>query len=109
MTHLATGDQLAKDNWVPLETVISKDIFKAEVKNWARRIGVELNEVHIRPMARKWGSCSIAGRVTFNVELLSKPAPFRRRIIVHELLHLKVPNHGRLFNALLKAYLAEKE
>jgi predicted metal-dependent hydrolase len=36
---------------------------------------------------------------------LSRPADFRRAVIVHELLHLKVPNHGRLFKALLKAYL----
>jgi hypothetical protein len=27
-------------------------------------------------------------------------------VIVHELLHLKVPNHGKLFRALMKAYLA---
>jgi len=26
---------------------------------------------------------------------------------VHELLHLKVPNHARVFRALLRAYLAE--
>ena len=30
---------------------------------WARRIGVEPKEVHIRPMSRKWGSCSTAGRL----------------------------------------------
>jgi len=29
-------------------------------------------------------------------------------VIVHELLHLKVPNHGKVFRALLKAYLAER-
>ncbi len=34
----------------------------------------------------------------------------RKRVIVEELLHLKVPNHGKLFKALLKAYLGtEKE
>jgi hypothetical protein len=31
------------------------------------------------------------------------PIAFRHEAIVHELLHLKVPNHGRLFKALLKA------
>jgi predicted metal-dependent hydrolase len=28
-------------------------------------------------------------------------------IVIHELLHLKVPNHGKLFKALLKAYMAK--
>lgn len=41
-------------------------------------------------------------------ELLQQPAEFRARVIVEELLHLKVPNHGKLFKALLKSYLAER-
>ena len=47
-----------------------------------------------------------AGRLTFNTELLSQGADFRAEVIAHELLHLKVPNHGPLFRALLKAHLA---
>ena len=43
--------------------------------------------------------------MTFDTELLTQPENFRNEIIVHELLHLKVPNHGKLFRALLKAYL----
>ena len=39
--------------------------------------------------------------------MLRNPASSRAKIIVHELLHLKVPNHGKVFRALLKAYLAE--
>jgi hypothetical protein len=58
-------------------------------------------------LERKWGSCSTAGRVTFDTELLTQPAVFRRKVIVHELLHLKVPNHGRVFRALLRAYLGD--
>jgi predicted metal-dependent hydrolase len=93
--------------WLPLEAMVSKDLFKAEVRAWAQRIGVRPRELHIRPMKRKWGSCSTAGRVTFNSDLLVEPADIRREVIVEELLHLKVPNHGRLFRALKRAYLAE--
>jgi predicted metal-dependent hydrolase len=57
-------------------------------------------------MKRKWASCSSAGCLTFDVALLRQPAGFRAAVIVHELLHLKVPNHGRLFRSLLRAYLA---
>jgi len=94
-------------NWSRLEDAVPKDIFKAEVRAWAERIGVGVKELHIRPMTRKWGSCSTAGRVTFSEELLLQADDFRRKTIVHELLHLKVPNHGRLFRTLLKAYLEE--
>jgi hypothetical protein len=30
-------------------------------------------------------------------------------VIVHELIHLLVPNHGRVFNALMKAFLPDWE
>jgi hypothetical protein len=79
--------------------------FKAEVSAWAARIKVRPAEVHIRQMSRKWGSCSTTGRVTFNAELLAASEELRREVIVEELLHLRVPNHGRLFRALKRAYL----
>jgi predicted metal-dependent hydrolase len=93
---------------VPLEELVPAELFKAEVRSWARRIGVEPKEIHVRPMKRKWASCSSTGRLTFNAELLHEPAAFRAEVIVHELLHLKVPNHGKLFRALLWAYLSEE-
>ena len=98
---------LLKADWTPLENVVSKDLFKSEVDAWSKRIKVEPKEIHIRPMKRKWGSCSTNGRLSFNTELLTAPAKIRKRVIVEELLHLKVPNHGKLFKALLRAYLGK--
>jgi predicted metal-dependent hydrolase len=95
-------------DWVPLEEIVPAEVFKGEVRAWAKRLGVTPKEIHLRPMKRKWGSCSTSGRLTFNVELLRQPARVRRRVIVEELLHLKVPNHGKLFRALLRAYLEEE-
>jgi predicted metal-dependent hydrolase len=56
-------------------------------------------------MKRKWASISTRGRLTLNLELLRQPAAFRREVIVHELVHLRVPRHGKLFRALFRAYL----
>lgn len=95
--------------WERLEDAVPRDVFHAEIAAWARRIGVEPRAIHLRPMRRKWGSCSTTGLVTFNVELLAKPAAFRCRVIVEELLHLKIPNHGCLFRSLLRAYLEGSE
>lgn len=93
--------------WTPLEEVIPAEVLKAEVRAWAKRIGVEPKRITIRPMKRKWGSCSTKGNLTLNSDLLTQSAEFRARVIVEELLHLKVPNHGKLFRALLRSYLAE--
>lgn len=56
-------------------------------------------------MTRKWASCSVAGRVTFSLELLDQPVSFQHYVIAHELLHLRIRNHGKLFAATLKAHL----
>ena len=79
--------------------------FRAEVDQWARRLKVRPSAVHLRPMARKWASCSSAGLVSFSTRILTESEPFRESVIVHELLHLKVPNHGKLFKSLMRAYL----
>ena len=92
-----------------LEQIIPGQVFKTEVLAWAKRIGVEPKEIRIRPMKSKWASCSSNGRLTFNSEILQQPASFRREAIIHELLHLKVPNHGKLFKNLMKAYLSEEQ
>ncbi len=56
-------------------------------------------------MARKWDSCSTNGHVTFDLALLRQSPELRRRAVVEELLHLRVPDHEKLFKALLKAHL----
>lgn len=89
----------------PLEDIIPAEVLRAEVRAWAERIGVQPKEVRIRRMRRKWGSCSSSGRLTLNVELFGQPARLRAEVVVHELLHLKYPNHGAMFRSLVRAYL----
>lgn len=85
--------------------MMSPEEFKEEVLALAKDIGVEPKEIHIRPMKRKWASCSSKGRLTFDIKLLYEPKDVRFKAILHELLHLKYPNHGKMFNLLLNTYL----
>ena len=93
----------------PLETPVTQEVLKGEVQAWAERLDVAPAEVRLTGMSRKWASCSTRGRVTFAMDLLAQPETFRREVIVHELLHLKVPNHGPLFRALLSAHLGSSD
>ena len=79
--------------------------FRAQVEAWAGRVRVKPRQIRVQRMRRKWASCSTGGTVSFNSDLLGQPAAFRDYVIVHELLHLRVPNHGKLFKSLLRAYL----
>ena len=92
-----------------LEKWNSTEHFRAHINEWANRIQVKPKRVYIRPMKNKWASCSTRGLVSFSTELLAEDRAFGEYVIVHELLHLKVPNHGRLFKSLLRAYLPDWE
>ena len=82
---------------------------KGIVWQWAERIGVKVREVHLRNMRRKWASISMKGRLTLNTELLDLPETLTEYVIVHELVHLLVPNHGKLFKGYMSAYLPDWE
>ncbi len=81
--------------------------FKERVRVWAKRIRVQPTQVRMQHMSRKWASCSTRGWMTFSEDLLREPETFQEYVILHELLHLKVPNHGKLFKSLLSAYMPD--
>jgi predicted metal-dependent hydrolase len=86
-----------------------KDEFKHHVLSWADKLGVRVRSLAVRPMRNKWASCSTAGRLNFNSELLSFKRDLIDYVIVHELLHFSVPNHGRLWKSLMRAHLGDYE
>jgi predicted metal-dependent hydrolase len=49
----------------------SKQQFKDRVREWAAKLGAKVSAIYIRPMRRKWASCSTAGNLNFSEELLS--------------------------------------
>ena len=86
-----------------------KTDLKDTVWQWAEHIGVTVKEIHLRQMHRKWASISTNGRLTLNTDLLNLPETLTEVVIVHELVHLLVPNHGKLFKSFMSAYLPDWE
>ena len=84
-----------------------KKSFKTRVKQWAQKIGVSIRSISLRTMNRKWASCSTAGNLTFDKTLLDLPIHLQDYVIVHELIHLKVPNHSQLWQCLMMAHLGD--
>src|SRR6266436_4908352 len=86
-----------------------KGEFKERVYDWAEKLGVKVHAISVRPMTNKWASCSTAGKLNFNSELLDYDRDVADYVIVHELLHFFVPNHGKLWKSLMRAHLGDYE
>jgi len=94
---------------VERRTPRDKDEFKAEVREWAKQLKVEPAQVRVQKMKSKWASCSPGKWISFSEDLLAQNRGFQTYAIVHELLHLRIPNHGRLFKSLMSIHVPDWE
>jgi predicted metal-dependent hydrolase len=92
-----------------MNTWRDKEEFKQRVLEWAARLGVQVRSLAVRQMRNKWASCSTAGNLNFNAELILLSKKIGDYVIVHELLHFSVPNHGPLWKSLMRAHLGAYE
>ncbi len=90
-----------------MNTWRDKEELKARVLDWAVKLDVKVRRLYVRPMRNKWASCSTAGTLSLNEELLGMEREMGDYVIVHELLHISVPNHGKLWKTLMRAHLGE--
>ena len=89
---------------MPRREHVSEDLHQ-RVAYWADLLHVPEPRVRVRRMTRKWGSCSTSGTITLATDLAFQSVKFQNFVIAHELLHLRFPNHGKLFKALLTAHI----
>lgn len=92
-----------------MELSDKKIAFKERVRGWADRLNVDIAWLGVRPMRNKWASCSTNGHLNFNSDLLGLDEELWDYVIVHELLHFSVPNHGKLWKSLMLAHLGNYE
>lgn len=72
------------------------------IQKWELKLDVRVERYFLQRMKTHWGSCNTqAGRIRLNTELVKKPRDLLEYVIVHELVHLREPNHGKGFIALL--------
>jgi predicted metal-dependent hydrolase len=67
----------------------------------AARLGIDYGLVAVRDQRTRWGSCSRAANLAFNWRLLMAPNDVQRYVVVHELCHVRIRNHGKEFWRLL--------
>ncbi len=79
-------------------------------KRWAKKLGIEVNEVRIKKMKTKWGSCNSSDkRIWINLELAKKSLHCIDYVFVHELIHIAERRHSKRFKELAQSALPNFE
>ena len=82
-----------------LEKIIPKLL-----KKWGKKVGVDVNQVKIRKMKTKWGTCDAKKKqILLNLEMAKKPPHCIDYVFVHELVHMIERNHTDRFIELLES------
>jgi predicted metal-dependent hydrolase len=69
----------------------------------------EVPPIAIKALTHRWGSTTKAGRITFNVDVVKLPPACLDYVIAHELVHLKIPNHGPAYWRMLGRVMPDWE
>lgn len=95
---------------------IMHDFYRAEllrripqlVQKWSDRINVTPNEVLIKRMKTRWGSCTPSKkRIWLNLELAKHPPHLLEYIFVHEMVHFLEKKHNQRFYSFMDTFLPE--
>lgn len=87
-----------------------RSLLKAEVEKylpkWEKITGLYCSSWQSKYMTTRWGTCNTGTKkIWLNVQLAKKPIECLEYVILHELAHLKVRNHGPAFVAVLDQYM----
>ena len=84
--------------------VAARQLVSVVAEEEAERIGVAYERIRIGGQRTLWGSCSARGTLSFNWRLVLAPFQVLDYVVVHELCHLRVPNHSRPFWTLVERH-----
>jgi predicted metal-dependent hydrolase len=91
---ISATSQLLLSQWYfdrALKTLSAKTAF------WASTIKVNPKRITIKDQKTRWGSCSSRGNINYNWRIIMAPKEVIDYLIVHELCHLRIPNHSESF------------
>ena len=79
----------------------------ARARVWSEKLGMAPTRVLTRDQRQRWGSCAPDGTIRFNWRVVMTEPSLLDYVVLHELLHLKVRNHGREFWEKMAAFMPD--
>ena len=85
----------------------ARSILPEKVAYWSQKMGVTPTGIKITTARKRYGSCSGKNSLCFSCFLMRCPEEAIDLVVVHELCHIRVRNHGPAFYALLEQHLPD--
>ena len=85
----------------------ARRLIPIKVREWAEKTSLYPDKLRVKDQRSRWGSCSSKGNINLNWRLIMAPETVMEYVIVHELCHLRFPNHSKSFWALVAHYLPD--
>ena len=85
----------------------ARAVLPPKVAFWSKKMGVTPTGLKITTARKRWGSCSGTNSLCFSCFLMDRPEAAIDLVVVHELCHIRVKNHGPAFYSLLARYLPD--
>jgi predicted metal-dependent hydrolase len=79
-----------------------RELVSALVEQEAEQLEVGYGRLRIGDQRTLWGSCSPSGTLSFNWRLVLAPLDVLDYVVVHELCHLRIPDHSKSFWTLVE-------
>jgi len=72
----------------------AKALLQKRLNQLSREYSLPYNKLTIRNQKTRWGSCSCKNNISLNYKLVLLPEELLDYVLVHELVHTKIKNHG---------------
>ena len=84
----------------------AQKVFVNAIQKWLKILDESIEKLSIKPMKSRWGSCNYVKRyINLNTELIKRTQFEIEYVVLHELTHLKYPNHGKGFYRYIENYM----
>ena len=86
-----------KDKLPEIDRIVARKFLCKRIAELAQIHNFHYNRISIRKQKTRWGSCSTKNNINLNANLLHLPSELIDYVLLHELVHTKVKNHGEGF------------
>lgn len=86
-------------DFVSPDRVTAKRVLTERLNELALLHGFHYNKLTFREQKTRWGSCSSNNNISLNLKLACIPVELMDFVLLHELVHTRIKNHGPAFKA----------